>query len=132
MSLPWPGQEATPRFVVAAVPGSAVEIREGTTLLRPRLVLAEWPPELSRPRAQWLTNLGPSGMAEMTGLLRARQQVTDDVDRLVEDIGIRHFEGRSYQGWHHHVTLASIAHAYRFIRHQDEHRMVAELLCPEI
>ena len=24
----------------------------------------------------------------------------------------RHFEGRSYRGWHHHVTLVSVAHAF--------------------
>jgi SRSO17 transposase len=27
-------------------------------------------------------------------------------------VGLRHFEGRSYIGWHHHVTLVSMAHAF--------------------
>ncbi len=26
--------------------------------------------------------------------------------------GLDHFEGRSYQGWHHHVTLVSLAHGF--------------------
>ncbi|MFC0110199.1 hypothetical protein ACFFRB_28540 [Kibdelosporangium aridum subsp. largum] len=30
--------------------------------------------------------------------------------RLRDDFGLRHFEGRSYAGWHHHVTLVSAAH----------------------
>jgi len=30
------------------------------------------------------------------------------------------------------TTLASIAHGYRLIRHRDEHRMVEELICPEV
>jgi SRSO17 transposase len=29
-----------------------------------------------------------------------------------EHSGLRHFEGRSYRGWHHHVTLVSAAHGY--------------------
>jgi hypothetical protein len=137
-ALAWHGAEAAPvasaQFVVATVPGSAApeEIRSGNTLVLPRRVLAEWPPGLNRPRSQWLTNLGGTGVVEMTSLLRIRQQVADDVQRLVEEIGIRHFEGRSYQGWHHHVTLASIAHGYLAIRHLDRKRLLEELLCTSI
>ena len=28
------------------------------------------------------------------------------------EVGLDHFEGRSWQGWHHHVTLVSLAYAF--------------------
>ena len=34
------------------------------------------------------------------------------IQRLSELSGLRHFEGPSFRGWHHHVTLVSAAHAY--------------------
>ncbi|MGW3369577.1 IS701 family transposase, partial [Streptosporangium canum] len=27
-------------------------------------------------------------------------------------LGLDHFEGRTWSGWHHHVTLVSVAHAF--------------------
>jgi len=35
-----------------------------------------------------------------------------DLQRLSELSGLRHFDGRSFRGWHHHVTLVAAAHAY--------------------
>jgi SRSO17 transposase len=32
-----------------------------------------------------------------------------------DECGLRHFEGRSFRGWQHHVTLASVAYAYRLL-----------------
>ncbi|GAA3436544.1 hypothetical protein GCM10018954_061530 [Kutzneria kofuensis] len=40
--------------------------------------------------------------------------------RLNDGFGLRHFEGRSFRGWHHHVTLASAAHAYATLSAMDE------------
>ncbi len=34
-----------------------------------------------------------------------------DLDQVGEDAGLRDFEGRSFRGWHRHITLASAAHA---------------------
>jgi SRSO17 transposase len=28
------------------------------------------------------------------------------------EVGLDHFEGRSWQGWHHHVTLVTLAYAF--------------------
>jgi syndecan 1 len=39
--------------------------------------------------------------------------VDHDFEAIAKDVGIQDFEGRSFQGWHRHATLASIAHAVR-------------------
>jgi len=45
--------------------------------------------------------------------------VDRDTQRLSEECGLQHFEGRSYRGWHHHVTLVSAAHTYQLLRELD-------------
>lgn len=62
----------------------------------------------------WLTNLGHdlAAVIRLTHLLdRSRRHHTD----FERGSGLQHFEGRSFRGWHHHVTLASAAHAYRLL-----------------
>lgn len=48
-------------------------------------------------------------MIRLTHLLDRSRRHHADFER---GSGLHHFEGRSFRGWHHHVTLASAAHAY--------------------
>lgn len=75
-----------------------------------RRVLAET--SCRRPKAKWLTNLSAIRLPELIGLVHLSHQTDRDMARLRDDFGLRHFEGRSYAGWHHHVTLVSAAHVY--------------------
>ncbi|MBW4717760.1 IS701 family transposase [Saccharothrix sp. SC076] len=109
------GAVTTSDFVVATLSGHAGDGRPGK-LPWVRHVLAEWPAGQARPRAVWTTNLGAAGIRELVGLMRARDQAEAQVVRLTEEFGLRHFEGRSFQGWHHHTTLVSAAHGYRLLR----------------
>jgi SRSO17 transposase len=43
---------------------------------------------------------------------RARFRVEQDYRELKEELGLDHFEGRSWRGWHHHVTLVSLAFCF--------------------
>jgi SRSO17 transposase len=49
------------------------------------------------------------------GIGPARQaawRVEQDYRELKGALGLDHFEGRSWPGWHHHVTLVSVAHGF--------------------
>ncbi|WP_191299749.1 IS701 family transposase [Lentzea cavernae] len=81
-------------------------------------VIAEWAPDLRRPRSVWLTNLEAVRPPALIELLALRRRAGGDLVELGERMGLRHFEGRSFQGWHHHTTLVSIAHAYRVLHHR--------------
>ncbi|WEB45487.1 transposase [Streptomyces yunnanensis] len=61
----------------------------------------------------WFTSLTGAGPGECLSLLRHLSATRAAVRRLSEDFGLRDFEGRSYPGWHHHMTLVSAAYAYR-------------------
>jgi SRSO17 transposase len=63
----------------------------------------------------WLTNLNAARLPDLIELIRLRRRAGDQLHRFGEECGLQHFEGRSYRGWHHHVTLASVAHAHRLL-----------------
>ncbi|WP_449657887.1 IS701 family transposase [Streptomyces chrestomyceticus] len=66
-----------------------------------------------RPSRIWLTNMAHRRMGQLLGLARLHQLPTATLRTLATDFGLHDFEGRSFPGWHHHMTLTSAAHAYR-------------------
>jgi SRSO17 transposase len=45
-------------------------------------------------------------------LAHQRWAIEQQYQELKTELGLDHFEGRSYPGWHHHVVLTAVAHAY--------------------
>jgi hypothetical protein len=64
-----------------------------------------WPQEL------WLSDTAGLPPAALFRLTRLTGRVDQDFRRVADAVGIRDFTGRSFGGWHRHVTLASAAHA---------------------
>jgi hypothetical protein len=83
---------------------------------RARRVLAIWTLGRIQPDAVYLTNQTTAPPPEVVRLIRMRRRSSEDLACLYDECGLTHFEGRSYVGWHHHVTLVSVAHAYRVLR----------------
>jgi len=77
-------------------------------------LLIEWPEEAAAPTDHWLAQLGePSvGLRRLVKTARARWRVELDYRELKEELGLDHYEGRHWLGWHHHVTLVSLAFAF--------------------
>ncbi|MFE6364396.1 IS701 family transposase [Streptomyces sp. NPDC057806] len=78
-----------------------------------RWLLAEWPATEPEPVQFWLSSL-PSGMplATLIRLAKLRWRIEHDYREMKQALGLAHFEGRTWNGWHHHVTLVSAAHAF--------------------
>jgi SRSO17 transposase len=73
-------------------------------------LLAEWPPEADEPTGYWLSNLpADTPLAELVRLAKIRWRVEHDYRELKTGLGLDHFEGRTFAGWHRHVTLVSAA-----------------------
>ncbi|MGW0604806.1 IS701 family transposase [Streptomyces sp. NPDC002644] len=66
---------------------------------------ARWPGEL------WLSNLATAPLEHLVRLRQLTHRVTQDSAVVADRVGLRDFTGRSFNGWHRHVTLASVAHA---------------------
>jgi SRSO17 transposase len=43
---------------------------------------------------------------------KGRFRIEQDYEEMKGELGLDHFEGRSWQGWHHHVTLVTLAYAF--------------------
>ncbi|MER7702187.1 transposase [Kitasatospora sp. NPDC097605] len=65
---------------------------------------------LDGPRRYWLTNLAEDAPGVLA-LLDAAAATRTTVDRLGSDFGLLDFSGRSFTGWHHHMTLVSAAYS---------------------
>jgi SRSO17 transposase len=87
--------------------------RQDGSELPVRWLLVEWPRGTPEPTRYWLSNLpGTSPLVELVRLAKLRWRVEQDYRELKGALGLDHFEGRSFGGWHHHVTLVSVAHGF--------------------
>jgi SRSO17 transposase len=85
-----------------------------------RWLLAEWPAGQPEPVKYWLANLpGDTPLQELVRLAKLRWRIEHDYRELKDALGLDHFEGRSFSGWHHHVTLVSAAHAFVTLQRLD-------------
>jgi SRSO17 transposase len=91
-------------------------------------LLVEWPKESAEPTKYWLAQLGSQtpGLRRLVRIAKARWRVELDYRELKEELGLDHYEGRHWLGWHHHVCLVSIA--YAFLR-SEQARLKKNLWC---
>jgi len=76
-------------------------------------LIAEWPTGHTEPTRYWLCTLPKN--TRKTQLVRAckqRWRVEHDYRELKTGLGLDHYEGRKWAGWHHHVTLVAAAHGF--------------------
>ncbi len=84
--------------------------------------LIEWPDGEPAPTRYWLARLPKKRMAwaKLVATAKARWRVEQDYRELKDELGLDHFEGRSWQGFHHHVALVTTA--FVFLR-QEQRRL---------
>ena len=76
-------------------------------------LLVEWPEGASEPTDYWLSTLPPdTPIDELVRLGKIRWRIEHDYRELKHGLGLDHFEGRTFIGWHHHVTLVTAAHLF--------------------
>ena len=110
------------RFVALRVRPAGVRLRRAARggELPVRWLLAEWPDGEPEPVKYWLATLPAEvPLRQLVGLAKLRWRVEHDYRELKDALGLDHFEGRSFKGWHHHVTLVSVAHAFVTLERLD-------------
>ena len=77
-------------------------------------LLIEWPEGSSDPVKFWLSSLSPrrTSWRRLVRRAKGRYRVEQDYREMKRELGLDHFEGRSWQGWHHHVTLVTLAYSF--------------------
>jgi SRSO17 transposase len=85
----------------------------GTGILPDCWLLIEWPADAEAPTDYWLSNLPDDApITDLVRLAKVRWRIEHDYRELKHGLGLDHFEGRSWPGWHHYVTLVTAAHAF--------------------
>ena len=80
---------------------------------RQEWLLIEWPADAEAPSDYWLSNLPADTDPErLARLARLRWTIELDYRQLKGELGLDHYEGRSYPGFHHHCALVTCAHAF--------------------
>jgi SRSO17 transposase len=105
----------TSRFLVLRVRPVNVRLRRADPdgELPVRWLLAEWPDGKDAPTGFWLANLpADTPIERLVALAKLRWRVEQDYRELKDALGLDHFEGRSWPGWQHHVTLVSVANGF--------------------
>lgn len=114
------GEPVSSRFVFARVraahhwrPGAGKWRGGAQAPPREEWLIAEWPEGKEAPTDYWLSNLPADTEPErLARLARLRWKVELDYRELKGELGLDHYEGRSYLGWHHHTALVTAAHGF--------------------
>jgi SRSO17 transposase len=105
------------RFIALRIRPANIELRrqahKNEEELPVRWLVCEWPSKEPEPTKYWLSNLpADTPLKQFVLLAKMRFRIEQDYRELKDALGLDHFEGRSYPGWNHHVTLVSVAHGF--------------------
>ena len=76
-------------------------------------LLIEWPKEEKEPTKYWLSTMPKDvGFGRLVDLAKLRWRIERDYQELKQEIGLGHFEGRGWRGFHHHATLCIAAYGF--------------------
>jgi SRSO17 transposase len=97
---------------------AAVRVLEATRAehlqaARPEWLLIEWPEEDAGPRRYWLSTLSEdSSVDELVEIAMRAWEGEAGYRALKDEIGLGHYEGRGWRGFHHHATLCVAVYAF--------------------
>ncbi len=82
-------------------------------LPREEWLLIEWPTGENEPTKYWLSTLpADSKLVDLVRLAKHRWIIERDYEELKQELGLGHYEGRGWRGFHHHGTLCIAAYGF--------------------
>ncbi len=76
-------------------------------------LLMEWPKGETEPTKYWLSTLpAKTKRKELVKLTKHRWIIERDYEELKQELGLGHYEGRGWRGFHHHATLCTAAYGF--------------------
>lgn len=82
-------------------------------LLPQQWLLIEWPADQAEPEKYYLSTLPET--TDLSDLVRAahmRWRIERDYQDLKQDLGLGHYEGRGWRGFHHHASMSIAAYGF--------------------
>jgi len=79
----------------------------------PEWLLIEWPEGEAEPTKYWLSTLPENvSFQQLVDLAKLRWRIERDYQELKQEVGLGHYEGRGWRGFHHHATLCIAAYGF--------------------
>jgi SRSO17 transposase len=76
-------------------------------------LLIEWPEDEKEPTKYWFATLPENiPFVELVDLAKLRWRIERDYQDLKQELGLGHYEGRGWRGFHHHATLCIAAYGF--------------------
>ena len=76
-------------------------------------LLIEWPEGEEAPTKYWFSTLPANiGFRQFVDMVKLRWRIERDYHDLKQEVGLSHFEGRGWRGFHHHATLCIAAYGF--------------------
>jgi SRSO17 transposase len=76
-------------------------------------LLIEWPAGEEAPTKYWMSTIPANiGFRQFVDIVKLRWRIERDYHELKQEVGLGHFEGRSWRGFHHHATLCIAAYGF--------------------
>ena len=76
-------------------------------------LLIEWPKNTSEPAKYWLSTLpADTSRKQLVKIAKHRWVIERDYEELKQELGLGHYEGRGWRGFHHHATLCIAAYGF--------------------
>lgn len=76
-------------------------------------LLCAWSFKENKPTAFYLSNLpANTSLKRLVYLAKLRWRIERDYQEMKSELGLDHFEGRTWRGFHHHIALVAAAHAF--------------------
>ena len=76
-------------------------------------LLIEWPRGEAEPSKYWISTLPPdTSLKALIKMAKHRWIIERDYEELKQELGLGHFEGRNWRGFHHHATLCIAAYGF--------------------
>ncbi len=113
------GADVSSRFAFVRVVATH-PVRTDRLPPRQEWLIIEWPEGADVPSDYWLSNLpADTDRERLARLARLRWTIELDYRQLKGELGLDHYEGRSYAGFHHHCALVTCAHAFLTLERLD-------------
>jgi SRSO17 transposase len=81
--------------------------------LLPEWLLIEWPEDEAEPTKYWLSTLPEDiSLTRLVDIAKLRWRIERDYQELKQEVGLGHYEGRGWRGFHHHATLCIAAYGF--------------------
>jgi len=106
----------TSRFAAVRI-RTAHRHKEGTSPGAEQWLLCQQTDDVKTPYKFWFSNLPPTtSVSTLVRFAKLRWRVERDYQELKQELGLDHFEGRTWRGFHHHATLCAVAHGFLALR----------------